>query len=201
MSKISFPAKDLARRKFQTSLTIIGLTISTAATIFLTIFGETLGLETAFITVGKLSIGFSNVLSRFISIVGFLNLLVGTLITSFLVFVMMSKRMRDIGIMKATGCMTSTALSYFMTGLSTVVLVGCIAGTILGILANFVCIQALNTLGFPISHKPLKLNAISLVFLAFVIFSHLFGVWPIIKAIKTKPAKALSPLYEFGMIS
>ncbi|UCC34002.1 MAG: FtsX-like permease family protein, partial [Candidatus Bathyarchaeota archaeon] len=201
MSKITFPAKDLARRRLQTSLIIIGLTISTAATVFLTIFGETLGFEVAFITVGSLSIGLSNTLSGFVSITGLLNLLAGTVITSFLVYIMMSRRMRDIGIMKATGCVTSTAFSYFLTELSTVIFAGCIAGTILGILANLVCIQVLNALAFSISQKPLNLNAISLVFFAFVVCSHLFGIWPVIKAIRTKPAEALSSLHEFGMVS
>ena len=201
MSKIAFPVKDLARRKFQTSLTIIGLTICTAATVFLTIFGNNLGFEVAFITGGKLSIGFSNIFSRFVNVIGFLNLLAGALITSFLVFIMMSKRMRDIGIMKATGCVTGTAFSYFMTELSTVVFISCIAGTALGILTNFACVQVLNTLGFSIPQKPLSLWTIFLVFLAFVLCSHILGAWPVIKAIKAKPAEALSSLYALGMTS
>ncbi len=201
MSKISFPVKDLARRKFQTSLIIIGLTICTAATVFLTIFGENLGFEIAFITGGKLSIGFSNIFSRFVSVVGFLNLLAGALVTSFLVFIMMSKRMRDIGVMKATGCVTGTAFSYFMTELSTVVFTSCIAGTVLGTLTNFVCVHVLNILGFSITQKPLNLWAIFIVFLAFVLCSHIFGAWPVIKAIRAKPAEALSSLYELGMAS
>ena len=45
MSAISFPIKDLTRRKTQTSLTVLGLTISIAATLFLVIFGGSLGFE------------------------------------------------------------------------------------------------------------------------------------------------------------
>ncbi len=201
MSKIAFPVKDLARRKFQTSLTVIGLTICTAATVFLTIFGENLGFEDAFITGGKLSIGFSNIFSRFVGVVSFLNLVAGALITSFLVFIMMSKRMRNIGVMKATGCVIGTAFSYFMTELSIVVFISCIAGTILGILTNFACIHVLKILGFSMPQKPLNPWALFLVFLAFVLCSHVFGAWPVIKAIKVKPAKALSSLYTVGMTS
>ena len=201
MSEIPFPVKDLVRRKFQTSLTIIGLTICTATTVFLTVFAENLGFEVAFVTGGELSIGFSSIFSRFVGVVGFLNLLAGALITSFLVFIMISKRMRDIGVMKAIGCGTGTALSYFMTELSVVVFISCIVGTVLGILANFSCIHVLNILGFSISQKPLNLWAIFFVFIAFVLFSHIFGAWPLIKAIKAKPAKALSPLYALGMTS
>jgi hypothetical protein len=45
MSEISFPIKDLTRRKTQTALTVLGLTISIAATLFLVIFGGSLGFE------------------------------------------------------------------------------------------------------------------------------------------------------------
>jgi len=201
MSEIPFPVKDLARRKFQTSLTLIGLTLCTATTVFLTVFGENLGFEVAFVTGGELSIGFSSIFSRFVGVVGFLNLLAGALITSFLVLIMTLKRMRDVGVMKAIGCGTSTALSYFMTELSVVVFISCIVGTVLGILANFSAIHVLNILGFSISQKPLNLWAIFFVFTAFVLFSHIFGAWPLIKAIKAKPAKALSPLFTLGMTS
>jgi ABC-type antimicrobial peptide transport system permease subunit len=165
------------------------------------VFGENLGLEVAFIAGGKLSIGFFNILSRFVGVVGFFNLLTGVLVTSFLVSIMMSRRMRDIGLMKATGCVVGAAFGHFMAELSIVVFISCVSGTVLGILTNFACINVLNTLGFSISQKSLNLEAVFLVFLVFVIFSHIFGAWPVIKAIKVKPAEALSSLFAFGMIS
>ena len=45
MSEVSFPIKDLSRRRTQTLLTVAGLTISTAATVFLVTFGTNLGFE------------------------------------------------------------------------------------------------------------------------------------------------------------
>jgi len=158
LSEIAFPIKDLTRRKLQTSLVIVGLTICTAATVFLTIFGENLGCEIAFATGGKLTAGFSNIFSRFIVVVGLLNVVAGAVMISFLVSIMMSERVRDIGVMKATGCLRSTVLSYFLTELSII------------------------------------------IFITFVIISHIFGVRPIVKAIRVRPAEALSPLYSFGTI-
>lgn len=200
MSEVVFPIKDLTRRKLQTSLVIVGLTISTAATVFLTIFGENLGFEIAFVTGGKLTAGFSSIFSRFIIVVDLLNIVAGAVIVSFLVSIMMSERVRDIGVMKAIGCLRNTVLSYFLTELSIIVLTSCIIGTICGILANFACIHLLNALGFSIAQKSLNLWMILLIFITFVIISHVFGVRPIVKAIRVKPAEALSPLYSFGTI-
>jgi putative ABC transport system permease protein len=198
MSEISFPIKDLIRRKFQTGLTILGLTISTAATLFLVIFGSNLGFEIAFLTVGgRLTSGFSNIFSRFIFVVILLNILAGALITSFLVYLTMSERVQDIGVMKAAGCLSGSILGYFVTELSILVFLSCIAGTILGIGAYHLSINLLNVLGFSVS-QVLSLWTVLLIFLILILVSHISGALPIIKAAKVKPAEALSPLYSFG---
>ena len=104
MSKVPFPLKDLTRRKFQTGLTILGLTLCTATTLFLVVFGNDIGFEVVLIAVGgRLTSGFLNVLSRFILVVSLLNILAGALVTSFLVYMAMSERIRDMGVMKAVG--------------------------------------------------------------------------------------------------
>jgi len=196
MSEISFPIKDLARRKFQTSLTVLGLTLCTAATLFLVIFGNSLGFEIASITVGgRLTSGFSNLFSRFILVVSLLNIFAGALVTSFLVYVIMS--VRDIGVMKAAGCLSGSIFGYFITELSILVFLSCVFGTIFGVLAYFVCINLLNILGFTFS-QTISLWTILFIFLALVLASHTFGALPIINAVKVKPAEALSPLYPLG---
>jgi len=201
MSEISFPIKDLMRRKFQTLLTISGLTICTAATVFLILFGENVGFEIAVVTGSRLTIGFSNVFSRFVLIVSFLNILAGVLVTFFLVYWSMSERVHDIGVMKATGCLASIAFGYFITELSIIIFTSCIAGTAIGVLTYFVCINVLNALGFPLLQGSVNLWTILPVFLIFVVASHILGTRPIIKAIRVKPADALSPLYSFGTTS
>jgi hypothetical protein len=55
MSEISFPIKDLTRRKTQTALTVLSLTIAIAATIFLVIFGGSLGFEITFLARGTIN--------------------------------------------------------------------------------------------------------------------------------------------------
>jgi ABC-type antimicrobial peptide transport system permease subunit len=198
MSEISFPLKDLTRRKFQTGLTILGLTLCTATTLFLVVFGTNLGFEIVFIAIrGRLTIGFLNVLSRFIFIVSLLNILAGSLFTSFFVYMAMSERVRDIGVMKAAGCLSGSIFGYFITELSILVFISCTAGAIIGILVYFTCINLLNFSGFSLS-QVLNLWTILFIFLVLILASHIFGALPIIKATKVKPAEALSPLYSLG---
>ena len=198
MSEISFPIKDLTRRKFQTSLTILGLTVSTSATLFLVIFGSNLGFEIFFLTVGgRLTSGFSNIFSRFILVVGLLNILAGALVTSFLVHLTMSERARDIGVMKAAGCISGAIFGYFVTELSILVFSSCIAGTIFGIGGYYISINMLNVFGFSVS-QVLSIWTVLLIFFVLVLISHVFGVLPILKATKVKPAEALSPVHSLG---
>ena len=138
MSEISFPIKDLTRRKTQTTLTILGLTISTAATVFLIIFGSNLGFEISFLARGgRLTSGFSNIFFQFILIVSILNILTGPIITSFLVHLTMSGRMRDIGVMKASGCLSGSIFAYFITELSLLVFFSSLTGIIFGVAAYY----------------------------------------------------------------
>jgi ABC-type antimicrobial peptide transport system permease subunit len=201
MSDIGFPIKDLARRRFQTILTMAGLVLCTATTVFLVTFGDSLGFQVSIVTGGKLTPGFSYILSIFIIIIAFLNFLAGVLITSFLVSTAMHERMRDIGIMKATGCSANSAFSYFLTELSIIVFSSCAFGAFLGIFVRFICISILNALGFSIAQKPVNPWIILLIFASFAIASHILGIRPIRKAIKVKPAEALSPLFQFGTTS
>jgi len=201
MSEISFPIKDLMRRKFQTGLTIIGLTISTATTVFLILFGENIGFEIAVVTGGRLTTSFSNVFSRFIFMISLLNILAGALVTFFLVYLSMSERVHDVGIMKAIGCLTSIAFGYFFTELSIIIFTSCIAGTVIGVLTYFASINVLNAMGFPLLQSPISLWTILLIFFIFVVVSHILGTQPIIRAIRVKAADALSPLYSFGTTS
>jgi len=194
----SFPIKDLTRRKFQTSLAIIGLTICTATTVFLIIFGDSLGLGVSLLTSGKLTVGFSRISSVFIMFVSLLNIIAGALITYFLVSLTMSERVRDIGVMKASGCLTELAFSYFAMELFIIVFIGCLAGTVVGIFTYYASVNMLNNLGFSIAQKPLNTWSILYVFLVFFVVSHIFGILPVVKAIRVKPAEALSPTQSLG---
>jgi len=198
MSEISFPIKDLTRRKTQTALTILGLTISTAATVFLIIFGSNLGFEITFLARGgRLTSGFSNIFFQYILIVSILNILTGPIITSFLVHLTMSGRMRDIGVMKASGCLSGSIFAYFITELSLLVFFSSLTGIIFGVAAYYFSTIFFNVSGFYIS-QTLNLGTIMVVCIVLIIFSHIFGALPIRKAAKAKPTEAMSPIYKLG---
>jgi len=198
MSEISFPIKDLTRRKTQTTLTILGLTISTAATLFLIIFGSNLGFEISFLARGgRLTSGFSNIFFQFILIVSILNILTGPIITSFLVHLTMSGRMRDIGVMKASGCLSGSIFAYFVTELSLLVFFSSLTGIIFGVAAYYISTSFLNVSGFSIS-QTLNLGTIMVICIVLIIFSHIFGALPIRRAAKAKPTEAMSPIYKLG---
>jgi len=198
MSEISFPIKDLTRRKTQTTLTILGLAISTAATLFLIIFGSNLGFEISFLAKGgRLTSGFSNIFFQFILIVSILNILTGPIITSFLIHLTMSGRMRDIGVMKACGCLSGSIFAYFVTELSLLVFFSALTGIIFGVAAYYISTIFLNAAGFSIS-QTLNLGTIMVICIVLIIFSHIFGALPIRKAAKAKPTEAMSPIYKLG---
>ena len=121
MSSTGFPINDLLRRKLQTSLTITTLTLSVASTLFLLLFSNRLGVGIAS-TAGTLTLGLTAIFSQFIFFIGVLIFLIGAVLTSFIVFLMMSQRTRDFGLIKAAGCPNSLVGGYFMTELLAVTL-------------------------------------------------------------------------------
>ena len=199
MSETSFPMNDLLRRKLQTSLIIISLTLCVASTLFLLLFSEKIGFGTSLMVESKLTAGFSTVFSHFIIFTGLLIFVVGAVIMSFMDFVMMSQKVRDIGLMKASGCPNDLIFGYFMAQLLVVTLVGCFLGVISGILADFASTNLLSSFGFQISQKPINFWLVLLVFGLFFALALIFGAKPILDTTKVKPAKALSPSYYFGV--
>lgn len=199
MSETSFPINDLLRRKLQTSLIVISLTSCVASTLFLLLFSEKIGFGISLMVESKLTAGFSTIFSRFIIFTGLLIFVVGAVIMSFLVFVMMSQRVRDIGLMRAAGCPNDLIFGYFMTELLVVTLVGCFLGVILGIFADFASTSLVSSFGFQISQKPINFWLVLLVFGLFFALALIFGAKPILDTTKVKPAKALSPSYHFGV--
>lgn len=195
---LNFPIKDLVRRKLQTILTALNLAICVAMTTFFILFGENLGAELSSATIGKLTVGLSVVLSRFTLIVVILNSLAGVLVTSFLVSIMTSERVRDIGIMKAVGCLTDMVFAFFTTELSLITIGGCILGIIFGVIANSVSVWLMNTIGFYVQPKPLNAWTLISIFILFASLTHILGIWQIIRTIRIKPVDALSQVFTLG---
>jgi ABC-type antimicrobial peptide transport system permease subunit len=196
MNETSFPVNDLLRRKLRTSLTIISLTCSVASTLFLLLFSERIGFGITSVAEGTLTHGLSLVFSQFVLFVGILIFAVGTVIISFIVFLMMAQRTRDFGLIKAAGCPNGLVFGYFMTELLIVTLVCCLLGVVFGFAADF----AVTKLGnFQVYQKPPDLWLAPLVFAAYFVLALMFGTKPILDAARLSPIKALSPMQYFGL--
>jgi ABC-type antimicrobial peptide transport system permease subunit len=195
MSKAAFPVNDLLRRKPQTSLTIVTLTLSVASTLFLLLFSRRIGFGIT--SVGNtLTQGLSTVFSQFVLFVGILIFAVGAVITSFIVFLMMKQRTRDFGLIKAAGCPNGLVFGYFVTELLVVTFLGCVLGLVLGFVADF---AVTNIFHFQAYQKPPDLWLAPLVFAAFFVLALIFGVKPMLDAARLSPIKALSPVQYFGL--
>jgi len=202
MRSLPFPLKDLARRRLQTSLIMLGLVVNVATTVFLIAFGENIGFEifeVSLLTEGKLTMGFAYMFTLFIIVMVLLSFLAGVLITSFLMTVAMAERTRDVGIMKSTGCLTDMIFGYFAAELLIMVLTSCVIGTFVGVFMSTSFTNLLNTVGFSVKQRPLDAWIIFLIFLAFVLVSFFFGSRTIGKAIAVKPGEALSSHHSLGL--
>jgi putative ABC transport system permease protein len=199
MSEGSFPLKDLSRRKFQTGMVLVSLTLSVAATLFLLLFSSEMSLTVSSIVEEVTSAGFTVVFSRFILFVGILVFIVGAVLISFMAHLMMSERTKDIGLMKAAGCPNDRILYYFRTELLIVTFIGCFLGIVFGIVSDFVFINFFSSLGVQIPQVQINLWFVLLVFFVFFFLTIIFGGKPISDAIKIEPAKAISPMHYHGL--
>jgi len=198
MSTVGFALKDFKRRKAQTTLTVIALSLCVAATASTVLIAESLGLSIPLITTGRLGSGFVNVLSDFAAVLIFLSLLGAAVMAYFFVSASMSERTHDIGIMKGTGCLTDQVFGYFATQLSLMVLISCAIGTVTAALVTYAFIQ-LNAASLLATQVSIDLWVVVIPLIAFVASTHLLGIMPVVKAIQAKPSDALSPYYLRGV--
>ncbi len=194
MNSAGFPINDLTRRKLQTGLTILTLTLVVTSTLFLMLFSSRLGVGIIASTAGTMTLGLSAVFGQFIVFIGVLIFIIGAVLTSSMVFLMMSQRTRDFGLIKAAGCPNSLIGGYFMTELLTVTLVGCILGIAFGFLADFI----VANLVFSGYSLPNFWSAL-FVFIVFFFLSAFFGLRPILNASKIPALQALSPINYYGL--
>jgi len=199
MSETSFPISDLMRRQFQTAIVIISLTLCCASTLFLLLFGEKLGFEITLVTEQKMTASFSVIFSNFTLLMGILVFVAGAIIVSFMVFMMMSQRVRDVGLMKGAGCPNDLTFGYFMTELLIIALAGCILGTILGMVTNLASNSLFSILGLEAPQQSIDFWLVLLVSVSFFVLTLGFGIRPILNATRVEPAKALSPSFHMGL--
>ena len=196
MSKAAFPVNDLLRRKTQTSLTLISLTVCVASTLFLFLFGDQIVFGITSIAENTLTVGYWAIFSNFLLFAGILVFAIGAVIISFITFLMMSQRTRDFGLIKAVGCPNSLVFGYFLTELLIVLFLGCVLGVVLGFLTDYAVI---NMGAFEAFQKAPNFWYAPLVFVAFFIFGLIFGLRPLERAASLSPTAAISPMQYFGL--
>jgi ABC-type antimicrobial peptide transport system permease subunit len=199
MSETFFSINDLLRRKLQTGLVVISLTLCVASTLFLLSLGDKIGFGMLSMAENRLTLGFASVFSSFITFVGFLTFFVGAVIIAFMVFVMMSQRIRDVGLMKAAGCPNDLIFGYFMNELVIVTFVSCLLGVVLGLVADFSSTSLLSSIGFQVPQEQANIWLGVLIFILFFVLSLIIGAKPILDTTKIEPTRAISPNYRFGL--
>jgi len=112
---LGFAVRNLKRRGFHTLLAFLGLTITIGSTTFLILLARILisniGLEIgtrSTLGISWLFIGYLQLSLAFVLIVGLLS-------SSHLVSSMINQRTRDIGVIKAAGCITPRLFAYSLT--------------------------------------------------------------------------------------
>jgi ABC-type antimicrobial peptide transport system permease subunit len=198
LSETNFPVNDLFRRKLQTGLVLISLTICVASTLFLLLFADGVGFGIASAARSTLTIGFSAIFSSFLLFVGILVFAVGAVVVSFITFLMMGQRTRDFGLIKAAGCPNGLIFGYFSAELLMVLFIGCTVGVAFGFLADF---SVMNMGIFAEYQRTLNFLYGPLVFVAFFIFGLVFGMKPLLNAARLSSIAALSQVQYFGLTS
>ncbi len=199
MSETSFPVNDIFRRRGQTELIMISLAMSVAATVFILLFAERLGFSVSSVSSGRLTYGLSAVFSPFLTMLVILAFVVGIVLVSFLGYLMMSQRSRDIGLMKSAGCPNDLVFGYFTTELLIVVLTSCAFGVALGIGAIYLAGVFFVQLGVQIPQKPINVLLVAGIFVVSLIFSFVFGVRSVYSQSKLTPFEASSPAHYMGV--
>lgn len=199
MSETFFSLNDLFRRKLQTALVIASLALCVASTLFLLLLGDKIGFGILSMAENRLTASFSTVFSRFITFASLLIFIVGVVIVYFMVFVMMSQRVRDIGLMKAAGCPNDLIFGYFMNELVIIALAGCLLGVVLGVVADYASGFLLRSVGMQVVQGSINLWLDLLVFVIFFLLSLIAGVKPILNTTRVESVKALSPSFSFGL--
>ena len=189
-----FPINDLLRRRLQSSLVVVTLTLSVASTLFLLLFSSRVGVGLT-ASSNVFTLGLTAVFGQFMFFMSILVFLVGAVLTSFIVSLMMSQRMRDFGLIKAAGCPNSLVGGYFMTELLGVVVVSCVLGIVGGFIADFVTSNVIfGTYVFG------DWWFAPLFFVVFFCLALFFGLQPILRAAKMTALDALSAVNYYGLV-
>jgi ABC-type antimicrobial peptide transport system permease subunit len=129
---LDFAKKAFKHRKIQPAITLLGLVICVASTIFLILLGQSLGLIFAQSTGTRFVNFLSSTISQFIYFDTALIFLVGMVVIYFLFTSMMADRQKDVGLIKALGSKENLGFGYVMAEPLLIIIYGCIGGGLIG---------------------------------------------------------------------
>ena len=189
-----FASKDLKRRPFRTTLTLLSLTSVVTATTFVFLFGNLLLDVSSFAVADALSSSFGTFFSTFVWTVLLLVFVLGAVVVSTTISLEMVTRRRDIGLMKSIGTLLDAIFDFFMAQ-SVITLLASIAlglalGTIL-YMAGLVWLSSVVT-GIQLANTFPVLQ-IALLAVVLIIAGYLSAQKPIYDTVQESPSLALNP--------
>jgi len=189
-----FASKDLKRRPFRTTLTVISLTSVVTATTFIFLFGNILLDVSSFAVAGALSSSFGTFFSTFVWTILLLVFILGAVVVSTTISLEMITRRRDIGLMKSIGTLLDTIFDFFMAQSVIVLLVsivlGLAFGTILYMIGMIWLGSVIPTLQFTNAFPVTQLAILAIIL---VIAGYFSAQKPIYDTVQESPSLALNP--------
>jgi ABC-type antimicrobial peptide transport system permease subunit len=189
-----FASRDLKRRPFRSTLTLISLTSVVTATTFVFLFGNILLDISTFTVAGALSSSFSTFFSTFVWTILLLVFVLGIIVVSTTISLEMVTRRRDIGLMKSIGTLLDTIFDFFMAQ-SVIVLLASIVlglafGTILYIMGMIWLSSVIPNLQYTNTFPVIQLSVLAVILL---IAGYLSAQKPIYDTVQESPSLSLNP--------
>ncbi len=189
-----FASKDLKRRPFRTTLTLISLTSVVTATTFVFLFGNVLLDVSSFAVASALSTSFGTFFSTFVWTILLLVFVLGVVVVSTTVSLEMVTRRRDIGLMKSIGTLLDTIFDFFMAQSVIVLLASIVLGLALGTVLYMAGMIWLSTvvpsLQFTNAFPVIQISVLAVVL---VIAGYLSAQKPIYDTVQESPSLSLNP--------
>ena len=189
-----FASRDLKRRPFRTTLTLISLTSVVTATTFVFLFGNVLLDVSSFAVASALSSSFGTFFSTFVWTILLLVFVLGIVVVSSTISLEMVTRRRDIGLMKSIGTLLDTIFDFFMAQSVIILLASIILGLAIGTIlymAGMVWLSAaVPSLQFANTFPVIQMAFLAIIL---VIAGYLSAQKPIYDTVQESPSVALNP--------
>ena len=132
----------------------------------------------------------TNILRYFLLSIGTISLIVGGVGIMNTMLIVVSQRIREVGLRKAIGAKTKDILTQFLIESSAIAFFGGIFGIILGVIISFIAALVMQALQY---HWPFMISwqSILIATLVSLAIGVVFGMYPARKAAKISPMEAL----------